>query len=223
MKLDQTLETLFHHDAMARQTERALLESTDKGGLKAAMTAAMERALDSGDDESLARLEVLANLWGQLGDEAAIKALMGLLSHQSDVVRRAAGGALVELAEPLEAEEGREGADFERVTRALRQRLEAKEPFGHEIDEIAVILSELDTSRIVDLLLLMLRHTDPRAVAAGLLVAGEWAWQEDVKATLEKLTKDSRSVTIIDEDEGEVSLSISELATEIEAALQAMG
>lgn len=223
MKLEEILETLFHHDTLARQAESDLLEINDRRALKAVLTSATDKALEQSDSASEVRLEVLAGLWGHIGDDRAATTLMGLLSNQCDAVRRAACEALIELAEPsddIETEEA--GEAFECFARVVRNTLKGKERFGPEIDQLAYVLTALDNEKVVDLLLAMLNHQVPRAVAAGLAIAGEWAWDDGIKAAIEKLTGDSRSFTLVDEDEGEVSLSLAELASEIEAALRAL-
>ena len=69
----------------------------------------------------------------------------------------------------------------------------------------------------------MLDHDDEQVVVAALEIAGEWAWDDRVSEALSRLTRDTRSVTVDDAEEGKVALGVSELATQITETLRTVG
>jgi hypothetical protein len=226
--LAETLEELFRHDALARAAERALLGAPDRRGLKQALKAATEQATaelaaepDAGAAEGAEqRLEALADLWGQLGGETAAQVLVGLLASPSPSVRHAASEALIEVAEPDNGDE----AIFGKVAGLLRASLRSGALRGPALAELAYLVAELHAPEMTDLLLDMLGHDDPAVVAAALEVAGEWGWHGGVAAALERLSKDPRTVTVDDEDEGggSVSLSLGEIAQAVTETLRSL-
>lgn len=215
----ETLEELFRHDALARAAERALLGAEDRRGLKQALKAASEQAtaaLAAGGEGAEARLEALADLWGQVGGETAAQVLVGFLGSASAEVRHGASEALLEVAEPENGDE----AIFGKVTKLLRDGLKSGALLGPALEELSYLVAELHAHEIVDLLLDMLGHRDPAVVAAGLEVAGEWGWHSAVANALERLSHDPRAVAVDDEEEGQISLSIAELAQAVTEALR---
>ncbi len=212
MDLADTLKKLFHHDALARHAEEALLDSSDRKGLFRALRDETNLSRKQPDRAALSRLEVLAGLWGHVGGAEAAQVLIELLLRSAPSVQAAAGEALTELA----------STSFDTFARAVKELLASSQRLGPEIEELAFVLSEIEDPGVVKLLVIMLDHDDPRAVAAALEVAGEWGWDKGIGRALAQLTRDDRTIALVDDQEGEVTLSIAELASEVTEALHSL-
>jgi hypothetical protein len=133
-------------------------------------------------------------------------------------VRAAAGDALVALADER----------FDLVRAWIAAGLEGGagrpiEAFDHALGELPYLLAEVDDPGAVDLVLAMLGHGNARVVGAALEVGGELALDDRVRRALARLTHDGRTATFDDGEGGTFEASIGEAASEIVAALGAVG
>lgn len=211
MNHKETLAQLLHHDAEARRIATALFESNDDEALATALAEATTTASTSDGPEKAEQLETLAALWGQLGGQSAVTTLLELMTHHDERARFAAVSALAEIA----------ASDFELVSRKLLEMIEGDDDRPAQCaEELAFLVAELDSHEPIRLVTAMLDHNDPDVVVAALEIAGEWGWDEQVSQRLGRLTGDKREVTIEDDTGAQETVSIGELATEIDETLR---
>ncbi len=212
MDYSETLEELFHHDRLARKAEHRLLASKDRKGLGRALRAAVANGLQSNDPEAEQRLVRLAELLARAQTGETTQSLFEVLRDGGPRARQSAADALIEVGL----------ARFDLLARTVRGALSESLPMP-VLEDLALVLGELEADVTVDLLLEMLGHEDARVVVAALEVAGGLGWDRRIWKRLARLTEDGRAVTIDDEEEGRVTLSISELATEVVETLRTLG
>ena len=209
MNVEEGLAQLLECDRRCRQQERELLEGGDPQALAQALRHATTeaQATDSGQED----LPRLIGLWGQLGTAEAVTALFDLLLSDQAVAQAVAGEELIELA----------NENFKLFKTEAEKRLAAEGPFDAAIEGLAVILTECRDERTVDVVLTMLGHKDSYVALAALEVAGEWGWEGAVQKAIARLKEDQRRLTLDDEEEGPVEVSLGELATQVHDSLRA--
>lgn len=205
MTLRATLDELFRHDALAKKAQERLLRTGHRKDLANLLADATKEALRSSNIQRLCRL---CGLLPQVPSPKTAQALFGVLQYDDETARLAAGEGLVELG-VLHFDLLRDGA--------LAMLEASKDGFG--ISELADIIAETEHPAAVDLLIAMVKHKNPQVVSAALEVVGELCWHDKVRRALDELEGDNRSVVVEDEQEGQVTLSIAELAEGIKAAL----
>jgi hypothetical protein len=209
MNVEEGLAQLLECDRRCRQQERELLEGGDAKALAQALRQATKEAQATATgQEDLPRL---IGLWGQLGSSEALTALFDLLLSDNAVAQTVAGEELIELA----------NENFKLFKKEAEKRLADEGPFDAAIEGLAVILTECRDEGTVDLVLTMLGHKDAFVALAALEIAGEWGWEGTVQKAIARLKDDRRRLTLDDEEEGPVEVSLGELATQIHDSLRA--
>lgn len=212
MDYSGTLDELFRHDRLARKAERRLLASKDRKGLSRALLGATATELQGDAPDAEDRLARLTELLAEVATLETTSTLFEILCDQRPKARRAAVDALIGVGVER----------FDLLARAARKILSENLSLS-VLEELALVLGEVDPEEAVDLLLEMLEHRDPNVVVAALEIAGGFGWDKRIWKSLARLTRDGRAVTIDDEEEGRVTLSISELATELLETLRTLG
>jgi HEAT repeat protein len=208
----KTIAEVLRYDGLARQNEQRLLDSTDRAGVSRAVTSAASALLDEPGEQSDLGLARLAGLLGRIATAEAARALIEMLGSTRPAAVQAAGEALTDIGD----------VDFDILAPAVREVLAAPSP-GEVVEDLALVLADIDHPGAIDLVLEMLCHPSAQVVVAALEVAGELGWDRRIWDALQRLTGDHRAATVLDEDDGEVVVAISELAAEVVDTLRAMG
>jgi hypothetical protein len=207
------LDELFRLDALARQAEQDLMDTEDTAGLSRILSQAVLSNVDDPNAED--RLLLAIGLLAQVETAEAAQTLFGLLDDSRDVGDRVIGAvaeALVDLGE----------ASFDLLEQAAKEVLD-RGASPMVLEALSYLLGEVEQPAKVGFMLTMLKHTDPQVVVAALEAAGEQGWDDRVWKQLLSLSADTRKVTIEDEQEGHVEMSVAELASEVIEALRALG
>lgn len=189
------LRALFDADRTLREAERALLLSAAPEALAEVFSAAAKQAL-AADDAEREELELvrLADLCAQVEGPLAVETLIDILDHEDPVVRAEAGEALLDVAFER----------FKEVARAIERALSARRE-GLAMEELPYILAEIHDPDPMPLLTRFLSHPRAEVVASAIEACVERADPAAV-AKIEKLTDDTREVTVPELDDEKVTI-----------------
>ena len=201
MALTDHLTRIFDADRAARDAEAAFLETGDGASRSQALRQAIEAASQLDDrDESVSRLERLADLCSQIPGADSVDSLILILNDDEPSVRLAAGEALLDLAYDRYAE----------VARGIDRALDGRTS-GPAMAELPGILGEVGEPGAQIQLRRFLDLDDPDAIAAAIEAMAQLRDPAAADA-LEPLTDDNR-VVVLDDAERETEATLGELAT----------
>ncbi len=211
MSLDKHLSAIFDAERALRAAEDKLLAGKP-GDVAKLLSQAVDtaKALDDGE-ESAIRLVRLADLCAQVPGPEMADALIRILDEEEPSVRGAAGDALLDVAYDRYAE----------VARAIDRALDDKKIEGPALCELPFVIAEVGEPSALLLLRRFLTHADVDVVAAGIEACVELGDPAAIPH-IEKFLKDTRIVTMGDDDDGSPEAELGELATDAVASLKAI-
>ncbi|MDQ3031847.1 MAG: HEAT repeat domain-containing protein [Myxococcota bacterium] len=201
------LNALFDADRALRAAEDAFLESAEEKTLAHVIAEAVSEAFKLGDpEEQEVRLMRLADLCGQVQGPETVDALLSILDHDEPSVRNEAGESLLDVAYER----------FKEVALGI-ERLLARGHEGHAMEELPFVLCEIRDPDPLPLVSRFLAHPRGEVVAAAIEALAAFGDPSAIKA-LEKLTDDTREVTLPDLDDA--TATIGDLAADAIAELE---
>jgi HEAT repeat protein len=206
MSLDSQLQAIFDAERELRAAESELLQGDPKQ-LEGLLTESVAQAKAESDPaESELRLTRLADLCAQVPGDAMADALLAILDEDQPGVRVQAAEALVDVAYDRYAE----------VARAIERTLTRGDD-GPAMQELPWVIAEVAEPSAVALIARFLLHQNEEVVASAIEALARLGDPTAI-ASLKKLVKDPRVVTVEEGDE-EFTSTLGELAGEAIEAL----
>jgi HEAT repeat protein len=188
------------HAELAKAEPPTLLDSID---------AAAHEALDLGDaDESALRLVRLASLLGELEGPRPVDLLIDILGSEEPEARHTAGESLEDLAFDR----------FKEVALGVERALDRLPSGNSALLELPYLLGGIGEPGVRKLLARFLAHEDPEAVAAAIEVLVDTG-DTGAASLLAPLERDTRRVSLEDEEGEEGTATLGELAIEAKKLL----
>jgi len=210
--LDQALVNLFDAERRVRKLHEEIGDS-DPNALLVAIDSALQKAAKEPDqDEASLRLERLSALLGEMEGPRPVDLLIDILGTNSPDARSAAGEQL----------EGLAFDRFKEVAKGIERALKRLPLHSPALPELPYLLAEVPEPGVVKLLEQFLAHEDPDAVAAAIEVSVEIG-DPIIAKHLQRLTTDSRTVEMSDENEESAEVTIGELAEDALAIFEDAG
>lgn len=189
------LDAIFDADRALREAEDDLLDSADEKTLAHVLAGAVREAWELTDpDEQEMRMTRLADLCAQVQGPETVDALLSILDHEEASVRGEAGECLLHVAEQR----------FKEVALGI-ERLLARGHDGNSMEELPFILTNVRDPDPMPLVIRFLAHPRGEVVASAIESLARYGDPSAIKH-LEKLTADTREVTLEDLDDAEVTL-----------------
>jgi HEAT repeat protein len=207
--LAATLASLFNAHRAARVAHDKLTDPEPAQVVPVLERAYAEAMKLDDDDESLLRLEVLADVLGELSGPRAVDLLIEILGHEEPEIRHAAGEALSGIAFDR----------FKEVALGVERALDRFAPGNPALAELPYLLAEVPEPGVAKLLARFLAHTDADAVASAIEAVVE-AGDPTFATLLDPLVRDTRRVQLQDDGGTESDASLGELAVEARALLE---
>jgi HEAT repeat protein len=208
VEVSRLLPELFEAERSVRRLH-AELAKADPPALLEAIDAAVREALDLGDeDEGALRLVRLASLLGELEGPRAVDVLIDILGSEEPEARHTAGEVLEDLAFDR----------FKEVALGVERALERLPSGNSALLELPYLLGGIGEPGVRKLLGRFLAHEDPEAVAAAIEVLVDMG-DTGAAALIAPLERDTREVSLEDEEGEEGTSTIGELATEAKKLL----
>jgi HEAT repeat protein len=208
VEVSRLLPELFDAERSVRRLHAELAEA-EPPALLDAIGAAVREALALGDDdEGALRLVRLASLLGELEGARAVDLLIDILGSEEPEARHTAGEALEDLAFER----------FKEVALGVERALERLPAGNSALLELPYLLGGIGEPGVRKLLGRFLAHEDPEAVAAAIEVFVDMG-DGGAASLIAPLERDTREVSLEDEEGEEGTATIGELATEAKKLL----
>lgn len=201
------LESLFDADRALRAAEDVFLDAADTPTLARVLGDAVRAAFALEDrDEQEMRLMRLADLCAQVQGPETVDALLSILDSEEPSVRSEAGECLLDVA-------------FERFKEVANgiERLLDRGHAGNAMEELPFVLTEVRDPDPLPLVVRFLGHPRAEVAAAAIEALASYGDPAAIRH-LEKLSEDTREVTMPDLDDATATLG--DLAADAIAELE---
>jgi HEAT repeat protein len=210
-EVSRLLPDLFEAERNVRRLH-AQLAKVEPTVLLGALAAAVNEALEEQEDEAALRLVRIAQILAELEGPKAVDLLIDILGSGEPEARHTAGEALEDLAFDR----------FKEVALGVERALERLPGDSPALSELPYLLAEVPEPGVRKLLGRFLAHKEAEPVAAAieaLVDIGDPA----AASMLASLEKDTREVSLEDEEGEEGKVTLGELASEARKLLRGEG
>jgi HEAT repeat protein len=212
--VESALGELFQAEQKARDLADEIAEAPPDVVL-AVLKDAVEQSRQLGDEkERIGRLDSVAKILGEIGNEGAVDALIDILGSEEPEARHAAGVVLEDLAFER----------FKEVALGVERALEKLPPDHLALSELPYILIEIPEPGVVKLVHRFLDHANEEVAASAIEACVELGDPSSI-AKLSRLDRDTRLVELEDGESdrsADASVTIGELAKEARLLLQSL-